>query len=82
MGFREDSIAVAIRVGQDYFTGNSCPSSADADTIVESLGCEGNDMFEYRVNCPERGWQEYLRARRKTLPVPPGRSPLTVVKGQ
>ncbi|ATI36531.1 hypothetical protein CPI83_30535 (plasmid) [Rhodococcus sp. H-CA8f] len=50
-------------MGQGYFTGNACPSSADADTIVESLGREGNDMFEYRVSCPERGWQEYLRAR-------------------
>ncbi|MDE8648932.1 hypothetical protein PXH69_28575 [Rhodococcus qingshengii] len=68
MAFRGRSIAVAIRVGQGYFTGNACPSSADADTNVESLGRDDNDndMYEYRVSCPVCGWQEYLRARRIT----------------
>lgn len=66
MGFREESIAVAIRVGQGYFTGNTCPKNADADTIVESLGRDNNDVYEYRVSCPVCGWQEYLRARRIT----------------
>lgn len=68
MRFHEKSIAVAIRVGQGYFTGNTCPENGDADTIVESLGHgdNDNDMYEYRVSCPVCGWQEYLRARRIT----------------
>ncbi|MHD0294419.1 hypothetical protein [Rhodococcus qingshengii] len=68
MRFHEKSIAVAIRVGQGYFTGNTCPKNGDADTIVESLGHgdNDNDMYEDRVSCPVCGWQEYLRARRIT----------------
>ncbi|OYD60887.1 hypothetical protein [Rhodococcus sp. OK302] len=58
MGFREDSIAIAISVGNGYFRGNVCPKNADAFTVVESLGSDDHGMFEY----PVCGWCEHLRA--------------------